>query len=166
MLKVEGSEIKAQLLLALAWFHGIVQERRIFMPQGWTKEYDFSVGDLRWGWGVDIFELCTRIRCSLFLEATRDPHAEHRQHIRKQVCSEIGVQGSGCTPAEYVKVRADPKQREKAQAILVALERTLTRPGGKQKINSSFPAEGRDILPPSVVCNLASRFLDMFANGT
>lgn len=47
--KVEGSEIKAQLLLALAWFHGIVQERRIFMPQGWTKEYDFSVGDLRCG---------------------------------------------------------------------------------------------------------------------
>lgn len=45
--KVEGSEVKAQLLLALAWFHGIVQERRIFMPQGWTKEYDFSVGDLR-----------------------------------------------------------------------------------------------------------------------
>lgn len=45
--KVEGSEVKAQLLLALAWFHGVVQERRIFMPQGWTKEYDFSVGDLR-----------------------------------------------------------------------------------------------------------------------
>lgn len=48
VVKVEGSEVKAQLLLALAWFHGIVQERRIFMPQGWTKEYDFSVGDLRW----------------------------------------------------------------------------------------------------------------------
>lgn len=47
VLKIEGSEVKAQLLLALAWFHGIVQERRIFMPQGWTKEYDFSVGDLR-----------------------------------------------------------------------------------------------------------------------
>ena len=45
--KVEGSEVKAQLLLVLAWFHGVVQERRIFMPQGWTKEYDFSVGDLR-----------------------------------------------------------------------------------------------------------------------
>lgn len=39
--------MKAQLLMALAWFHGVVQERRIFMPQGWTKEYDFSVGDLR-----------------------------------------------------------------------------------------------------------------------
>ncbi|CAN0404947.1 unnamed protein product, partial [Ectocarpus sp. 12 AP-2014] len=46
---VEGSVVKAQLLLALAWFHGIVQERRIFMPQGWTKEYDFSIGDLRAG---------------------------------------------------------------------------------------------------------------------
>ncbi|CAM9131219.1 unnamed protein product, partial [Ectocarpus sp. 4 AP-2014] len=46
---VEGNVVKAQLLLALAWFHGIVQERRIFMPQGWTKEYDFSIGDLRAG---------------------------------------------------------------------------------------------------------------------
>ena len=39
--------MKAQLLFALAWFHGVVQERRTFIPQGWTKEYDFSVGDLR-----------------------------------------------------------------------------------------------------------------------
>lgn len=45
--KVEGSEVKAQLLMALAWFHGVVQERRVFKPQGWTKDYDFSVGDLR-----------------------------------------------------------------------------------------------------------------------
>ncbi|CAN0042899.1 unnamed protein product [Ascophyllum nodosum] len=44
---VEGNEVKAQLLFALAWFHGVVQERRTFIPQGWTKEYDFSVGDLR-----------------------------------------------------------------------------------------------------------------------
>ncbi|CAM9567413.1 unnamed protein product, partial [Choristocarpus tenellus] len=43
----EGGEVKAQLLLALAWFHGIVQERRVFRPQGWTKDYEFSVGDLR-----------------------------------------------------------------------------------------------------------------------
>ncbi|CAM9367763.1 unnamed protein product [Discosporangium mesarthrocarpum] len=45
----EGDEMKAQLLLALAWFHGIVQERKVFKPQGWTKEYEFSVGDLRAG---------------------------------------------------------------------------------------------------------------------
>lgn len=68
LLKVEGSEIKAQLLLALAWFHGIVQERRIFMPQGWTKEYDFSVGDLRCGAGeryADVLTMRCRIGCLL-----------------------------------------------------------------------------------------------------
>ena len=33
----------------LAWFHAVVQERRTYLPQGWTKFYEFSVGDLRAG---------------------------------------------------------------------------------------------------------------------
>lgn len=40
---------RAQLLFMLAWFHAIVQERRTYVPQGWTKAYEFSFADLRSG---------------------------------------------------------------------------------------------------------------------
>ena len=39
----------AQILFALAWFHAVVQERRSYIPQGWTKFYEFSSADLRSG---------------------------------------------------------------------------------------------------------------------
>uniref|UniRef100_H2ZF03 Cytoplasmic dynein 2 heavy chain 1 n=1 Tax=Ciona savignyi TaxID=51511 RepID=H2ZF03_CIOSA len=38
---------KPSALFALAWFHAVTQERRNFIPQGWTKFYEFSLGDLR-----------------------------------------------------------------------------------------------------------------------
>jgi dynein heavy chain 2 len=44
-----GTPLRAQLMFVLAWFHAVVQERRIYMPQGWTKFYEFSTGDLRAG---------------------------------------------------------------------------------------------------------------------
>jgi dynein heavy chain 2 len=43
----KGSATRAQLLFILAWFHAIVQERRTYLPQGWTKFYEFSFADLR-----------------------------------------------------------------------------------------------------------------------
>jgi len=42
-----GSVIRAQSLFSLAWFHAIVQERRMYIPQGWAKFYEFSNTDLR-----------------------------------------------------------------------------------------------------------------------
>jgi len=42
-----GSHQRAQLLLVLAWFHAVLQERRTYIPQGWTKFYEFSPADLR-----------------------------------------------------------------------------------------------------------------------
>jgi dynein heavy chain 2 len=42
-----GSPQRAQLLFLLAWFHAIMQERRSYIPQGWTKFYEFSLSDLR-----------------------------------------------------------------------------------------------------------------------
>lgn len=42
-----GPPLRRHLLALLAWFHGLVQERRTYVPQGWTKAYEFSAGDLR-----------------------------------------------------------------------------------------------------------------------
>ncbi|XP_075248310.1 cytoplasmic dynein 2 heavy chain 1-like [Convolutriloba macropyga] len=40
---------RCKALFALAWFHAIVEERRSYIPQGWTKAYEFSFADLRSG---------------------------------------------------------------------------------------------------------------------
>ena len=47
-----GSVQRAQVMFLLAWFHAIVQERRTYVPQGWTKAYEFSFADLRAGVNV------------------------------------------------------------------------------------------------------------------
>ncbi|XP_072143695.1 cytoplasmic dynein 2 heavy chain 1 [Dermacentor andersoni] len=44
-----ASLLCAQALFALAWLHAILQERLSYVPQGWTKRYDFSEADLRAG---------------------------------------------------------------------------------------------------------------------
>ncbi|KAK2946340.1 putative Cytoplasmic dynein 2 heavy chain 1 [Blattamonas nauphoetae] len=38
---------RSRILFALAWLHGIVQERRTYVPQGWIRAYEFSSADLR-----------------------------------------------------------------------------------------------------------------------
>ena len=43
----KGSPSRAQLLFVLSWFHAVLQERRTYIPQGWTKFYEFSPADLR-----------------------------------------------------------------------------------------------------------------------
>eukprot|EP00899_Mesostigma_viride_P029629 jgi/Mesvir1/9851/Mv22388-RA.1 len=53
-----GSPVRAQLLFVLAWFHAVVQERRSYIPQGWSQFYEFSFADLRSG--TDILEAATR----------------------------------------------------------------------------------------------------------
>lgn len=40
---------RAQALFVLAWFHAVVQERRTYIPQGWSKFYEFSLADLKAG---------------------------------------------------------------------------------------------------------------------
>ncbi|CAH8846367.1 unnamed protein product [Trichobilharzia szidati] len=44
-----NSKTRASLLACLAWFHAVVQERRTYIPQGWTKFYEFTFSDLRAG---------------------------------------------------------------------------------------------------------------------
>ena len=43
------SVLHAQALFALSWFHAVLQERRCYIPQGWSKFYEFSMSDLRAG---------------------------------------------------------------------------------------------------------------------
>ena len=38
--------LRSQVLFLCAHFHAIMQERRTYIPQGWTKFYEFSSGDL------------------------------------------------------------------------------------------------------------------------
>jgi dynein heavy chain 2 len=52
-----NSVLRSQALFALAWFHAVVQERRCYIPQGWSKFYEFSLGDLRAGASI-IDRLC------------------------------------------------------------------------------------------------------------
>ncbi|CAF0769940.1 unnamed protein product [Adineta steineri] len=55
----KGGTTRSQTLFVLAWFHAIVQERRKYIPQGWTKFYEFSQADLRAGYEI-IHRLCER----------------------------------------------------------------------------------------------------------
>uniref|UniRef100_T1IHY1 Cytoplasmic dynein 2 heavy chain 1 n=1 Tax=Strigamia maritima TaxID=126957 RepID=T1IHY1_STRMM len=50
----KGNVISSRALFALAWFNTVIQERRNFIPQGWTKFYEFGLSDLRAG--ADIIE--------------------------------------------------------------------------------------------------------------
>jgi dynein heavy chain 2 len=43
----ERKVARAQTLFVLSWFHAVVQERRVYIPQGWSKFYEFSMADLR-----------------------------------------------------------------------------------------------------------------------
>ncbi|XP_076054654.1 dynein cytoplasmic heavy chain beethoven [Oratosquilla oratoria] len=45
----QNNVTRAQSLFVLAWFHAVVQERRTYIPQGWSKFYEFSFADLRAG---------------------------------------------------------------------------------------------------------------------
>jgi dynein heavy chain 2 len=46
-LEASGHPIKANFIFILAYFHSLVQERRTYIPQGWSKVYEFSYSDLK-----------------------------------------------------------------------------------------------------------------------
>jgi dynein heavy chain 2, cytosolic len=50
----KGTPQRARMLFVLAWFYALIQERRSYVPQGWSKFYEFGNGDLRAG--VEVIE--------------------------------------------------------------------------------------------------------------
>lgn len=42
-----GDVMRSQVMFVCAHFHAIMQERRTYIPQGWTKFYEFSQSDLQ-----------------------------------------------------------------------------------------------------------------------
>jgi dynein heavy chain 2, cytosolic len=52
--------LHAQILFTLGWFHAVVQERRTYIPQGWTKFYEFSTSDMRAA-GDIVESLCSKV---------------------------------------------------------------------------------------------------------
>ncbi|CAI5438007.1 unnamed protein product [Caenorhabditis angaria] len=45
--KSQRNVITCQSIFVLAWLHALLQERRTFIPQGWTKFYEFGASDVR-----------------------------------------------------------------------------------------------------------------------
>lgn len=43
------SDIRARMIYLLSYFHAILQERRTYIPQGWSKYYEFSQSDFKAG---------------------------------------------------------------------------------------------------------------------
>ena len=43
------SEDRAKMVFLLSYFHAILQERRTYIPQGWSKYYEFSQSDFKAG---------------------------------------------------------------------------------------------------------------------
>lgn len=45
----QNNFLRAQCLFGLAWFHALTEERRSYIPLGWTKFYEFNYSDLKAG---------------------------------------------------------------------------------------------------------------------
>jgi len=43
----QGSDVRSRVIFLCAHFHAIMQERRTYIPQGWSKFYEFSQSDLQ-----------------------------------------------------------------------------------------------------------------------
>ncbi|KAJ4457358.1 putative Cytoplasmic dynein 2 heavy chain 1 [Paratrimastix pyriformis] len=70
-----GSPLRARMLFVVAWLHAILQERRTYIPQAWTKFYEFGSSDLRSA--ADIVEDLHQTACQVYFR----PHfftASHR----------------------------------------------------------------------------------------
>ena len=49
LLSAQNIDQKKTLQLVLTYFHALIQERRNYIPQGWSKVYEFNYGDYKAG---------------------------------------------------------------------------------------------------------------------
>lgn len=49
ILNTQTIESNDHLSMIMTYFHAMVQERRNYIPQGWTKSYEFNYGDYKSG---------------------------------------------------------------------------------------------------------------------
>ena len=56
----KADPLRNRMMYVLACFHAVMQERRTYIPQGWTKFYEFSYGDLKAG--TFVVEAATQLR--------------------------------------------------------------------------------------------------------
>jgi dynein heavy chain 2 len=102
----QGSERRSQLLFLLAFFHAVIQERRNFVPQGWTKMYEFSTGDLRAGTfalgavedGKDDWEMIHGLIMDSIYGGRVDNHFDNRvlkTYLDKYFCDKMVGNGGG-----------------------------------------------------------------------
>ncbi|XP_064481252.1 cytoplasmic dynein 2 heavy chain 1-like [Ornithodoros turicata] len=123
-----GNLLCSQSFFALAWFHAVVQERRTFIPQGWTKFYEFGMADLKAGADI-ISRHCLKERQTvewrflrgLFETAVYGGRVDNafdmevlasylRQYFDSSVIS--GTPGSRCRVAPSVSVPSEADHRE------------------------------------------------------
>ena len=45
--EAKRTALTCQSIFVLAWMHALLQERRTYIPQAWTKFYEFSNADVR-----------------------------------------------------------------------------------------------------------------------
>ena len=86
------SVVRSQALFVLAWFHAVVQERRMLIPQGWSEFYEFSLSDLRAGASI-IDRLCAKPGLNMKLHI----HLSHVIHYSVHVfVTQIPFSGTLC----------------------------------------------------------------------
>ena len=49
ILSSQNLKTDSSLEMILTYFHALIQERRNYIPQGWTKFYEFNYGDYKSG---------------------------------------------------------------------------------------------------------------------
>jgi len=92
-----GTPLRARLLFVVAWLHAVLQERRTYIPQGWTKYYEFGSADLRSA--ADIVTVCPRVAA---VGAVREEETETR-HVKARSRG----QGEGEDRQEYGRGTVD-----------------------------------------------------------
>ncbi|CAE8588983.1 unnamed protein product, partial [Polarella glacialis] len=77
----QGNDVRSRVIFLCAHFHAVMQERRTYIPQGWTKFYEFSQSDLQ--------SACETV--SMLVKSGESLKQQNPQHIGLDWVTLIGV---------------------------------------------------------------------------